>query len=572
MLAQAAGTPIRVASKSVRSTALLRLIGELDPGFQGILAFTLPEALWLAAQGFEDIVVAYPTADRTALAELVELAARDPERAPVPMVDSPPHLDLIESAIHGGAGGLRVCLDLDVGWWPAKGRLARIGPKRSPVTDACPCPADGGRDLREAGHPAGGRDGLRRPDRGGRRPRPGEAAQERRDPLDAGRIGARDPAAPAPPDRRGQRARRSRVRERRGNRERGANRGRRRGDRGDRRIGLLRAGAVRRLPLPGPEAGGLLRAAGGAPAKPHVRNGAGRRLPGLGRSRERTGSRGPTCRRDSTSIDRRERARSRRRSGASGRGGFGSAIASTCATPRRASCASGSARSIWSRAIGSPTRSRPTGARARRSSEPMSSVLAYTSPARGHLFPLVPLLDELGRRGHRVSVRTLPSQVGLLRERGFEADPISPEIEAIHHDDWKARTAQGAFKRGVAIFGARAEHEVPDLEGAIEATQPDLLLIDVQTWGAAAVAESSGLPWAMWCPYPLPIPSRDAPPFGPGLRPARGRVRPVARRRIGPALHGVCRAGGEEVARSAFGRAWACRRSMAPPGCSPPRR
>ncbi len=133
MLAQATGTPIRVASKSVRSTALLRLIGELDPGFQGILAFTLPEALWLAAQGFEDIVVAYPTADRTALAELVELAARDPGRAPVPMVDSPPHLDLIESAIHGGAGGLRVCLDLDVGWWPAKGRLARIGPKRSPV-------------------------------------------------------------------------------------------------------------------------------------------------------------------------------------------------------------------------------------------------------------------------------------------------------------------------------------------------------------------------------------------------------------------------------------------------------
>lgn len=133
MLAQAAGTPIRVASKSVRSTALLRLIAGLDPGFQGILAFTLPEALWLAAQGFENVVVAYPTADRTALAELVELAAQEPERAPVPMVDSAPHLDLIESAIHGGAGQLPVCLDLDVGWWPAKGRLARIGPKRSPI-------------------------------------------------------------------------------------------------------------------------------------------------------------------------------------------------------------------------------------------------------------------------------------------------------------------------------------------------------------------------------------------------------------------------------------------------------
>jgi len=133
MLEQAAGKPIRVASKSVRSAAVLRRILDLDPGFGGILAFTLPEALWLTGEGFENIVVAYPTADREALAELVELAPGEPARAPVPMVDSPPHLDLIESAIHGGAREVRVCLDLDVGWWPLGGKLARIGPKRSPI-------------------------------------------------------------------------------------------------------------------------------------------------------------------------------------------------------------------------------------------------------------------------------------------------------------------------------------------------------------------------------------------------------------------------------------------------------
>ncbi len=123
----------------------------------------------------------------------------------------------------------------------------------------------------------------------------------------------------------------------------------------------------------------------------------------------------------------------------------------------------------------------------------------------------------------------------MLRQRGFDAAPISGEIEAIHHEDWQARTAQGAFKRGVEIFAARAEHEIPDLQRAIEETQPDLMLIDVQTWGAAAAAESSGLPWAMWCPYPLPLPSRDAPPFGPGLRPARGplgRLRDAALGRL----------------------------------------
>jgi len=133
MLAQAGGRPIRIASKSVRSVGVLRRILELDPGFRGILAYTLPEALFLARGGFEDIVVAYPTADREALGALIELVAAEPARAPMPMVDSPPHLDLIESAIHGGSANVRVCLDLDLGWWPLGGKLVRIGPKRSPV-------------------------------------------------------------------------------------------------------------------------------------------------------------------------------------------------------------------------------------------------------------------------------------------------------------------------------------------------------------------------------------------------------------------------------------------------------
>jgi D-serine deaminase-like pyridoxal phosphate-dependent protein len=133
LLAQAAGTPIRIASKSVRSVEVLRRILALDDGFHGILAFTLPEALWLHRLGFEDLVVAYPTADREAIVELAARAAEDPAGAPVAMVDDTPHLDLVESATTPGQERVRVCLDLDVSWWPLRGRLARIGPKRSPV-------------------------------------------------------------------------------------------------------------------------------------------------------------------------------------------------------------------------------------------------------------------------------------------------------------------------------------------------------------------------------------------------------------------------------------------------------
>ncbi|GAA2891126.1 amino acid deaminase/aldolase [Nonomuraea rubra] len=59
LVRRAAGKPIRVASKSIRSRALLEHILAMD-GFRGVMAYTLPEALWLAAGGITDILVAYP--------------------------------------------------------------------------------------------------------------------------------------------------------------------------------------------------------------------------------------------------------------------------------------------------------------------------------------------------------------------------------------------------------------------------------------------------------------------------------------------------------------------------------
>lgn len=168
----------------------------------------------------------------------------------------------------------------------------------------------------------------------------------------------------------------------------------------------------------------------------------------------------------------------------------------------------------------------------------MARMLAYTSPARGHLYPLTPILDELRRRGHEVALRTLASQVELMRARGLDAAPIAPQIEQIEPDDYLARTPLGAQKRAVRMFGRRSGHEVEDLERAIADVQPDALLVDINTWGAQAVADRWGGPWASWCPFPLPVPSRDTPPFGPGFRPARGlpgRMRDAA---LGPVMFG----------------------------------
>jgi D-serine deaminase-like pyridoxal phosphate-dependent protein len=115
LVRRAGSKPIRLASKSVRCRALQERV-LARPGFAGTLAFTLPEALWLAGHDTQDLVVAYPTADRRALVALAELTAERPATRLTVMVDSIEQLDLIDRTT--GARGdvpLRVCIDVDAG-------------------------------------------------------------------------------------------------------------------------------------------------------------------------------------------------------------------------------------------------------------------------------------------------------------------------------------------------------------------------------------------------------------------------------------------------------------------------
>lgn len=127
---RAAGKPIRLASKSVRCHALQQRVLGRD-GFRGTLCFTLPEALWLASSGFDDLVVAYPTANRSAISQLARRVAERPELRLALMVDSEEHLDLITNA-NDVASRIDVCIDVDASSWLVAGRV-KVGVKRSPV-------------------------------------------------------------------------------------------------------------------------------------------------------------------------------------------------------------------------------------------------------------------------------------------------------------------------------------------------------------------------------------------------------------------------------------------------------
>ena len=130
MLDRAAGSPIRVASKSVRVRAVLDAVLEL-PGYRGILAYTLAEALWLA-ETYDDVVVGYPSADRASIARLA--ADEKLAKRVTIMVDDIAQLDFVDAVVApSGRAPIRVCLELDASYQSRV--LGFVGVRRSPVRE-----------------------------------------------------------------------------------------------------------------------------------------------------------------------------------------------------------------------------------------------------------------------------------------------------------------------------------------------------------------------------------------------------------------------------------------------------
>lgn len=152
----------------------------------------------------------------------------------------------------------------------------------------------------------------------------------------------------------------------------------------------------------------------------------------------------------------------------------------------------------------------------------VATVLAYTSPALGHLLPIGALMAELCSRGHTVHMRTLSGGVAIAKRLGFTADAIDPRIEAIEMDDWKGRNPIAALRLSAAAFARRAALEVDDLTEAVALVKPDGLIVDVNSWGAFSAAEAGDVRWACVSPYIPPLRSQGVPPFGLGLRPLAG--------------------------------------------------
>ncbi|WP_144855208.1 alanine racemase [Marihabitans asiaticum] len=132
LVRRAAGLPVRVATKSVRVRSVIERTLTRS-GFGGVMTYSLAESVWLADHGVQDILLAYPAVQASAIRDLV---AQEHRRAAITvMVDSVESLEVIIAAAGAGHPPISVCLDIDCSLRPGVlgVRPVHLGVRRSPV-------------------------------------------------------------------------------------------------------------------------------------------------------------------------------------------------------------------------------------------------------------------------------------------------------------------------------------------------------------------------------------------------------------------------------------------------------
>lgn len=126
----------------------------------------------------------------------------------------------------------------------------------------------------------------------------------------------------------------------------------------------------------------------------------------------------------------------------------------------------------------------------------MARILAHSSPAPGHVLPMIPALQELQARGHDVHLRTDRALLDLVAGAGIPGSPTDPRIAAIALDDGSGKTGRERMHDELWRMLARAPLDYPRRE-----LPPGVVLCGAQSWDPPATAPDwllePGDPWVL---------------------------------------------------------------------------
>lgn len=161
----------------------------------------------------------------------------------------------------------------------------------------------------------------------------------------------------------------------------------------------------------------------------------------------------------------------------------------------------------------------------------MARILIAAMPGVGHVTPLLPVAEELVRRGHDVRFYTGHTYRAKVERTGATYEPmrtpVDPGDDAVedHVPEMRDHEGLGALKRALKYFFIDSGvGQVADLRRLHAEWPIDIVVNDAAFIGAGWFHELGGPIWAAVSPVPLMLSSRDVPPFGPAFPYLAGRL------------------------------------------------
>ncbi|EIV92601.1 glycosyltransferase [Frankia sp. QA3] len=148
----------------------------------------------------------------------------------------------------------------------------------------------------------------------------------------------------------------------------------------------------------------------------------------------------------------------------------------------------------------------------------------------GTVAPELGVARRLVARGHRVTVLAEDSMAPAVAATGAAFQRWRHGLNRPDHlpehapyPEWELRSPTALVRQMIAhlVVGPAAGY-ARDVTDAIRADRPDLVLTSFFAFGAMVAAEAAQTPFDVLMPNIYPLPAPGLPPFGPGLRLARG--------------------------------------------------
>ncbi|OHV35983.1 MULTISPECIES: nucleotide disphospho-sugar-binding domain-containing protein [Pseudofrankia] len=157
-------------------------------------------------------------------------------------------------------------------------------------------------------------------------------------------------------------------------------------------------------------------------------------------------------------------------------------------------------------------------------------LFALTDGGGGTVAPELGVARRLVDRGHRVTVLAEDSMAPAVAATGAAFQRWRHGLNRPDHlpehapyQEWALRSPTTLVRQMIAhlVVGPAAGY-ARDVTDAIRADRPDLVLTSFFAFGAMVAAQAAQTPFDVLMPNIYPLPAPGLPPFGPGLRLARG--------------------------------------------------